>query len=76
MTTRTEKAAETFNTGCNCAQAVLSSFDDILNKEKDELLAVSSGFGGGMGKLQNTCGAVTGAFMVFSLYASNHSKDR
>jgi C_GCAxxG_C_C family probable redox protein len=69
MSTRKEEAANTFTSGCNCAQSVLTSFYDILEKDRDDLLAVSAGFGGGMGKLQDTCGAVTGAYMVFGHYA-------
>lgn len=45
------------------------SFSDQLNRKPEELRAIASGFGGGMGKLQWTCGAITGAFMVFSEYA-------
>jgi C_GCAxxG_C_C family probable redox protein len=75
MTTRKELASTSFKSGYNCSQAVLTSFSDFLNKDPKELLAVAAGFGGGMGKLQNTCGAVTGAFMVFSIYASSKTDD-
>lgn len=43
--------------------------------DKGQLMAVSAGFGGGMGKLQETCGAATGAYMVFSIYCSKTSED-
>lgn len=62
-----EKALETFGTGLNCAQSVLSSFAGGLGLERDKALKIAAGFGGGMGGLGGTCGAVTGAFMVIGL---------
>lgn len=62
---RNEKALEYWNKGFNCAQAVLAAFHDITDASEEQLLKTASGFGGGMGRMQNTCGAVTGAFMVF-----------
>ncbi len=56
-----------FYDGLNCAQSVLYSFKEDVNISDSELLKLSAGFGGGMGKLQRTCGAVTGAFMVLAL---------
>jgi C_GCAxxG_C_C family probable redox protein len=75
MSDKKKIAVETFNSGCNCAQAVLTSFSDILKMDKESLMAVSAGFGGGMGKLQDTCGAATGAYMVFSIYRSHTTSD-
>lgn len=66
-------AREKFSTGYNCAQSVLTSFDDLLEEDEADLKRIASGFGGGMGKLQLTCGAATGSFMAFSLYASIHT---
>jgi len=66
-------ASDKFSGGYNCAQSVLTSFSDLLKKDEQDLKQIASGFGGGMGKLQLTCGAATGAFMVFSQYASIHS---
>lgn len=62
--TRSEKALEYFSNGFNCAQSVIVSFTDILNIEEETALRIASGFGGGMGGMQETCGVVTGAFMV------------
>ncbi len=61
---RSEKALEYYSKGFNCAQSVIISFADILNIDEEIALRMASGFGGGMGRLQQTCGAVTGAFMV------------
>jgi C_GCAxxG_C_C family probable redox protein len=60
---RKEKALEFHKMGYNCAQAVLLAFYG----ENDPYIRIASGFGGGMGRLQKTCGAVTGAFMVIGL---------
>ena len=63
-----EKAITTFRSGLNCAQAVLTAYSDELNFDNNLALSVSCGFGGGMGRLQETCGAVTGSFMVLGIY--------
>jgi C_GCAxxG_C_C family probable redox protein len=67
MTDNNQKALSLFRSGMNCAQAVLTAFSDVTKFDNDQALAISSGFGGGMGRLQETCGAVTGAFMVIGI---------
>ena len=62
------KAIDYFRAGLNCAQAVLKSYADELQFDTHLALQISCGFGGGMGRLQETCGAVTGSFMVFGIY--------
>lgn len=64
---RSEQAKEHFLSGYNCAQSVVLSFADDLKYSKELALKISAGFGGGMGKQQGTCGAVTGAIMVLGL---------
>mgnify|MGYP001046508221 CR=1 FL=1 len=61
---RAEKALSYYSKGYNCAQSVVVSFTDILKIDEEVALKMSSGFGGGMGRMQETCGAATGAFMV------------
>lgn len=63
-----ELAIQEFKNGLNCAQAVLVSYCDELNLERPTALSVASGFGSGMGRMQLTCGAVTGAFMAIGVY--------
>ncbi|MBR5783098.1 MAG: C_GCAxxG_C_C family protein [Clostridia bacterium] len=58
------RARELFCSGYNCAQAVFTAFADVTGMEEKEALRLSSSFGGGMGRLRETCGAVTGMFMV------------
>ncbi len=64
---RTEKARTLFSTGHNCAQSVLASFAEDIGLGSEPALRVASGFGAGMGRLEKTCGAVTGAIMAIGL---------
>jgi C_GCAxxG_C_C family probable redox protein len=75
MTKKQKLAVDTFKSDFNCAQSVLSSFSEDLGLLKETALSLTSGFGGGMGMLQKTCGAVSGAYMVISLYNSNQFKN-
>ena len=74
-----QEAIRLFKEGFNCAQAVFLAFEDKYNIERDVALRLSSSFGGGMGRLREVCGAVTGMFMVAGvLYGydefNNHEK--
>jgi len=70
-----ENSIELFNSGYNCAQSVLISFTDLLKIDKETAKNVASGFGAGMGRLQGTCGAITGAYMVFGLFDNSKFKN-
>jgi len=63
-----EKAIRTFRSGLNCAQAVITAYSEEMKFDNNLALNVSVGFGGGMGRLQKTCGAVTGSFMVLGIH--------
>ena len=64
--TRPEKAKELFENGYNCAQAVFCAFEDVTGFPREAALRFSAGFGGGMGRLREVCGAVSGMTMVLS----------
>ncbi len=64
MKNHTEIAISQFDNGFNCAQSVLYSFCDDLNIDKDTALKISCGFGGGMGRNGEVCGAVTGGIIA------------
>ncbi len=66
MTTE-EKAKNYFNGGFNCAQAVFVTFGPRYGMSEEHCLRTACAFGAGMGRTQNVCGAVTGAFMVLGL---------
>lgn len=58
------KAIDLFYEGYNCSQATFVAFADLLECDPDEMARISSSFGGGMGKMGEVCGALTGAFMA------------
>ncbi len=60
-------AAQFFLDGYNCAQAVVLAFRDVLNLEEDFCAKMASSFGGGMGRMREVCGAVSGMLMVAGL---------
>ncbi|MDD5129304.1 MAG: C-GCAxxG-C-C family protein [Candidatus Omnitrophica bacterium] len=64
---KTAKAVSCFKEGFSCSQAILSTYAQELGLDKDTALKVSGAFGGGMAGMAETCGAVTGAFMVIGL---------
>ena len=70
-----KEAVERFRSGYSCSQSVLASMADELNIDVRILENVASGFGGGMGHMQETCGAVTGSFMAISLYCGSKYDD-
>ena len=63
------KAAELFLSGYNCAQAVAAAFSQELGLTESQAARMVSAFGGGMGRLREVCGAVSGMlFVLSSLY--------
>ena len=67
-------AAELFLEGYNCAQAVAVAFTDLTGMDKKEAAKLASPFGGGMGRMREVCGAVSGMFMVLgALYGYDNS---
>ena len=65
--THADKAERLFKEGYNCSQAVVVAFCDVTKMDEKTALALSSSFGGGMGRLREVCGAVSGMFMVAGL---------
>jgi C_GCAxxG_C_C family probable redox protein len=62
-----EKARKLHHQKFNCSQSVLATFGNEYGVSEDICLRISCAFGGGMGRQQDTCGAVTGALMVLGL---------
>ena len=65
--TKAEKALEYFNKGFSCSQAVLCAFAADYSLDENTALKISDTFGAGMRGLSESCGAITGAFMVIGL---------
>ena len=61
---RANKARDYFTEGYNCAQAVCLAFSDIMGMEESIVAKISSPFGGGMGRMREVCGAVSGMYIV------------
>ena len=67
-------AADLFLEGFNCAQAVAVAFCDVTGMDQKEAAKLASPFGGGMGRMREVCGAVSGMFMVLGfLYGYDNS---
>lgn len=64
ISARAEAAKQHFTEGYNCAQAVVLTFSDLLSVDRETLLKLASPFGGGMGRMREVCGAVSGIFFV------------
>ena len=62
---RAERAKEFFNKGYNCAQSVALAYADITSLDEEMVAKITASFGGGMGRLREVCGAVSGmAFLA------------
>ncbi|HRV88049.1 MAG TPA: C-GCAxxG-C-C family protein [Prolixibacteraceae bacterium] len=70
-----EKALHWFDHGFNCAQSVFAAFAPACGVSVDDALRVATPFGGGIGKQQLVCGAVTGALMALGTRFGKASED-
>lgn len=61
---KSDIAVETFKKGFNCAQAVFSTYSKEFGIDENTAKKISTAFGGGIVMQQQTCGAVSGAFML------------
>ena len=61
---RAERAKEYFQQGYACSQAVALAFSDLMNVGEEEIAKIMLPFGGGLGRLRLTCGAVSGMAAV------------
>jgi len=64
---RVDLAVSCFNEGFVCSQALLSTYAPLFGLDRETALKIADPFGGGMARMGETCGAVTGAFMVIGL---------
>ena len=76
--TRKEKAMNYIKEGFNCSQSVVLAYSDMLDADESFLLKLSSSFGGGLGRLREVCGAVSGMAIVTGIlygYDDSSSKE-
>ena len=62
-----EKARALFLEGYNCAQAVLCAFEDLTGMDRETSARLASSFGGGMGRMREVCGTVSGGLIVLGI---------
>ena len=73
--TRKEKAMQYFLDGYNCSQCMILAFEDILDTDIKLALKIASPFGGGMGRLREVCGSVSGMFMFLGYLLGYNEPD-
>ena len=77
MEERIEKAVSLFKEGYNCSQSVVAAFADMYGFSIEQALKMSASFGGGIGRMRQTCGAACGLFMLAGLETGcTEGKDR
>ena len=64
---RIEKAVALFKEGFICSQSVVAAFADMYGFTEEQALKMSASFGGGIGRMRETCGAACGLFMLAGL---------
>lgn len=64
---RIEKATALFKEGYNCSQSVVAAFADKYGFTREQALKMSASFGGGIGRMRETCGAACGLFLLAGL---------
>ena len=74
---RAAKAVEIFEQGYNCSQAVFMAYSDKYGIDTETASKIATSFGGGMGRLREVCGAVSGMFLVLGMeYPFTDTKDK
>lgn len=66
---RVEKACDLFRQGYNCSQSVFLAYNDLLGVESTLAATISGPLGGGMGRLREVCGAVSGMSLIAGFLA-------
>ena len=77
MEERIEKAVALFKEGYNCSQSVVAAYADMYGFTTEQALKMSASFGGGIGRMRQTCGAACGMFILAGLETGcTEGKDR
>lgn len=65
---RIQKAISYFESGYNCSQSVFMAYSDLYGIEQETAAKIATSFGGGMGRLREVCGTVSGMFLILGLH--------
>lgn len=77
ITNREDYAVALFEQGYNCSQAVFMAYADVFDVDLEAAAKLATSFGGGMGRLREVCGAVSGMFLVLGfLYPHTNPQDK
>ncbi len=74
MKSRVQQAVEKKNTGYNCAQAVACTYCDLAGVDEETMKNITQAFAGGMGTMEASCGALTGAAIALGMINKNPVK--
>ena len=74
MEDRIQKAVELFKSGYNCSQSVVAAFADMYGFTQEQAVRMSASFGGGIGRMRETCGAACGLFLIVQELAAEFKK--
>lgn len=75
---RKEDAMQYFYQGYNCSQSVVMAYADLMPLPAEQMMALASPFGGGMGRLREVCGCFSGMLLVLGAlegYSDPKAKD-
>lgn len=71
MKTRIDETIKKHNKGYNCAQAVACTYSDLVGLDEETIFKLTEALGAGMGNMEGTCGAVSGACILAGLKNSS-----
>ena len=75
MQERVQQAVQYFRQGYNCSQSVAMAFADLYGIEPETMARLAASFGGGIGRMRETCGAASGMFLLAGLETTDGSPD-
>ena len=73
MTPHKIRAKELFESGAQCAQATFGALCDVTGLSEEDALALSASFGGGIGRMREVCGALSGILMAVGMRYGRYS---
>lgn len=75
MSVRSQRAVELFNSGAACSQSIVTAYADLFGINAETAMRLSCGFGGGVGRMREVCGVVSGMAMLAGLKFGSVSPD-